>query len=167
MVRELQKKLGASERSACRAVSQPRSTQRYKAQQRSAEKKLCERMREQALRHPRFGYRRIAVLLRREGFKVNEKRVHRLWRKEGLKVPQKQHKRRRTKDGSSDHACHRHRAQRMNHVWTFDFCFDRTADNRPLKIFSVPLNLAPLRASCTAATASAAVWSFMSTAPRP
>jgi len=137
MVREVQKKLSVSERSACRATSQPRSTQRYTAQQRSAEKRLCERMRELALRHPRFGYRRIWALLRSEGFKVNEKRVHRLWRKEGLKVPQKQHKRGRNKDGSSDHACHRQRAQRMNHVWTFDFCFDRTADNRPLKIFSV------------------------------
>ena len=126
-----------SERSACRAVSQPRSTQRYKAQQRSAEKKLCERMRALALRHPRYGYRRIWALLRSEGFKVNVKRVHRLWRKEGLKVPQKQHKRRRIKDGSSDHACHRRRPERMNHVWTFDFCFDCTADNRPLKIFSV------------------------------
>ena len=126
-----------SERSACRAVDQPRSSQRYKAQQRSAEKKLCERMREQALRHPRYGYRKIGVLLRGEGFKVNDKRVHRLWRKEGLKVPQKQHKRGRIKDGSSDNPCHRRRAGHMNQVWSFDFCFDRTVDNRPLKIFSV------------------------------
>jgi transposase InsO family protein len=131
------KKLKVSERSACRATSQPRSTQRYKAQQRSGEKKLIDRMRELALRHPRYGYRRIAVLLCEEGFEVNRKRVHRLWRKEGLKVPQKQHKRGRIRDGSSDNACHRRRAVRRDQVWSFDFCFDRTVENRPLKIFSV------------------------------
>jgi putative transposase len=137
MVREAQKKLSVSERSACRATSQPRSTQRYKAQQCNGEKKLIERMRELALRHPRFGYRRIGVLLCGEGFEVNVKRVHRLWRREGLKVPQKQHKRGRVRDGSSENGCHRRRPERMNQVWSFDFCFDRTEENRPLKIFSV------------------------------
>jgi putative transposase len=138
MVVAVRKKLKASERSVCRAVSQPRSTQRYKAQQRNGEKKLCDRMRELALRHPRYGYRFIAALLREEGFKVNVKRVHRLWRQQGLKVPQKQQRRRRLGgDGSSDHACHRMKAVRMNQVWSFDFCQDRTVEGRPLKIFSV------------------------------
>jgi transposase InsO family protein len=117
-------------------MSQPRSTQRYKAQQRNGEKVLCDRMRELALRHPRYGYRLITALLRAEGFKVNRKRVHRLWRQEGLKVPQKQHKTRRL-SGSSDNGIQRRKAARMNQVWSFDFCHDRTADNRPLKIFSV------------------------------
>jgi putative transposase len=136
MVRDVQKKVKVSERSACRVLRQPRSTQRYKAQQRNGERELCERMRELALRHPRYGYRMITVLLREEGFKVNRKRVHRLWRKEGLKVPQKQHKKRRL-SGSSDNGIVRHRAQHPNHVWSFDFCHDRTADGKPLKIFSV------------------------------
>jgi transposase InsO family protein len=118
-------------------LSQPRSTQRYVAQQRNGEEALVGRMRELALRHPRFGYRRIAALLRREAWRVNEKRVHRLWRTEGLKVPKKQLKRRRMIDGSSANAAHRRRAERQNHVWSFDFCQDRTADGRPLKIFSV------------------------------
>jgi putative transposase len=141
-VRQVREKLDVSERAACRAVDQPRSTQRYRgrgsAQRRSAERALCERMRELALRHPRYGYRRMTALLRQEGFAVNRKRVHRLWRKEGLKVPrQKQHKRGRIHDGSSDNACHRRRAERVNQVWSFDFCHDLTADGRPLKIFSV------------------------------
>ena len=106
-------------------------------QRRNGEVKLSKRMRELALRHPRFGYRRITVLLRSEGWKVNRKRVHRLWRKEGLKVQQKQHKRGRLLDGSSDNACHRKRAERINHVWTFDFCHDRTSDGKDLKVFSV------------------------------
>jgi len=94
-------------------------------------------MRELALRWPRFGYRRIGALLTEEGFKVNRKRVHRLWKKEGLKVVKKQHKRGRIIDGSSANACHRRRAERINQVWSFDFCHDRTADGRALKIFSV------------------------------
>jgi len=130
-------KLNVSQRRACRALSQPRSTQRYVAQQRNGERVLVERMHELALRHPRYGYRRIAVLLRREGWRVNRKRVVRLWRKEGLKVQKKQLKRKRLVDGSSANAAHRRRAERANHVWSFDFCHDRTADGRALKIFSV------------------------------
>ena len=126
-----------SQRRACRAIGQPRSSQRYRAQQRNGEGVLCAAMRELALRHPRYGYRRVAALLAQQGWRVNRKRVHRLWRREGLKVPQKQHKRRRLLDGSSDKAAHRRRAERPNQVWSFDFCHDRTADGRGLKIFSV------------------------------
>lgn len=98
---------------------------------------MSARIRELALGHPRYGYRRVRALLGREGWEVNVKRVHRLWRKEGLRVVKKQQKRRRLLDGSSANACHRKRAERMNHVWSFDFCFDRTADGRALKVFSV------------------------------
>ena len=93
-------------------------------------------MRALALRHPRYGYRRVAALLRGEGFRVNVKRVHRLWRREGLKVPQKRRKRRRL-PGAGANACARRRAERVDDVWAFDFCFDRTSDGRPLKVFSV------------------------------
>ena len=57
---------------------------------------------ELALRYGRYGYRRIAALLRREGWEVNHKRVERLWRREGLKVPRRQPKRGRLwlSDGS-------------------------------------------------------------------
>ena len=95
------------------------------------------RMRELALRHPRYGYRRVAVLLAREGWHVNRKRVLRLWRIEGLKVRKKQRKRGRIVDGSSGNACHRKRPETMNQVWSFDFCHDRTADGQALKVFSV------------------------------
>ena len=43
-------------------------------------------------KHPRFGYRRLWALLRREGWQVNRKRVHRLWRQQGLRVPRKRRK---------------------------------------------------------------------------
>jgi transposase InsO family protein len=68
---------------------------------------LIERMRALARQRPRFGYRRIAVLLRREAWRASDTRVFRLWRQEGLKVPQKRRKRRRW--GSSENGCHRRR----------------------------------------------------------
>jgi putative transposase len=85
--------------------------------------------------HPRFGYRRIWALLRREGWRVNPKRVYRLWRREGLKVPRKVKKRRRL--GIKDNACIRRRAAARNHVWAWDFIHDRTADGRTLKWLTV------------------------------
>ena len=125
----------ASERRACQVLNQPRSTQRYVAQERDYERPLMDRMLSLARRHPRYGYRRIAALLRREGFRVNRKRVYRLWRKMGLKVPQKQRKRRRL--GHSGNGCVRHRASRIDHVWCYDFVSDQTVDGRTLKFLTV------------------------------
>src|SRR5262249_27366519 len=96
---------------------------------------LLVRMLELLREHPRFGYRRLWALLRREGFKVNRKRVYRLWRREGLKVPRNQKKRRRL--GSKDNACIRRRALARNHVWAWAFIPDGTEDGRPLKWLTV------------------------------
>ncbi len=75
------------------------------------------------------------ALLRREGWRVNHKRVERIWRQEGLKVPQKQPKRGRLwlKDGS----CVRFRSEHRNHVWTYDFVHERTHDGRALRLLTV------------------------------
>ena len=127
--------LGVSERRACRALGQPRSTQRYAGAGPGRDEALLVRVRELAREHPRYGCRRVTALLRREGWPVNRKRVHRLWRREGLKVPQVQRKRRRL--GSSENGCTRHRAERPNHVWSYDFVMDQTADGRRLKILPV------------------------------
>ena len=86
-------------------------------------------------RHPRYGYRRIWALLRREGWRINRKRVYRLWRRQGLKVPRKQRKKRRL--GTSANGCVRRRAESKDHVWAWDFIYDRTADGRSLKWLSV------------------------------
>lgn len=85
--------------------------------------------------HPRYGYRRIGALLKAEGWSVNRKRVHRLWRSEGLKVPQKRHKKRRL--GNSVNGITRRRAEHKDHVWCWDFIFDRTEDGRALKCLSI------------------------------
>ena len=74
-------------------------------------------------------------MLRREGWCVNAKRIQRLCRKEGLKVRQKRRKRRAV--GASTNACHLRRAERRDHVWTWDFAFDRTENGTTLKWLSI------------------------------
>ncbi len=85
--------------------------------------------------NPRYGYRRVWALLRREGWLVNKKRLYRLWREEGLKVPGKQRKRRRL--GDSENSCTRRRATHLNHVWSYDFVMDLTEDGRRLKMMPI------------------------------
>ena len=125
----------ASERRACQAVSQPRSTQRYQPWPRAEEVRLVKRMKQLSKKKPRYGYRRIGALLRTEGWKANRKRVHRLWRKEGLQVPARQHKRRRR--GNSEGGTQRRRATRRNQVWSYDFVMDQTDDGRRLKFLPI------------------------------
>ena len=120
-----------SERRACKALDQPRSTQRYVAKVKDDERAIVKRMHDLVRRWPRFGYRRIHALLRREGFRVNRKRVHRLWKREGFKVPQKQRKKRRL--GVSDNGIIRRRASSINDVWCWDFIHDRDEKGRPLR----------------------------------
>jgi putative transposase len=124
-----------SERRACRALGVPRSSQRYVGTEREREEELLLRVRALARENPRYGYRRIRALLKREGWSVNLKRVHRLWRREGLKVPQIQRKRRRL--GQSENGCTRRRSERPDHVWSYDFIHDQTSDGRGLKMLPV------------------------------
>lgn len=88
-----------------------------------------------ASRFGRYGYRRITALLRREGWLVNHKRVERLWRQEGLLVPAKQPKRGML--WLADGSFVRRRPEHPNHVWSYDFVFERTADGRALKLLTV------------------------------
>lgn len=99
------------------------------------EKRLVSRMHELVRRHPRYGYRRIWALLRRDGWRVNVKRIHRLWKREGLKVPRKQHKKRRL--GSSENGVGRRRAEHRDHVWCWDFIHDSDVGGRALKWLSI------------------------------
>ena len=99
---------------------------------------LLERMVVLSRENPRYGYRRVWALLRREGWLANKKRVHRLWREEGLKVPgAKQRKRLRLAEGASENGCIRKRAGHKDHVWSYDFVMDLTEDGRRLKMMPV------------------------------
>ena len=132
----VQKTFEISERRACQAIEQPRSTQRYSGKRAGIDSALSCRMSELSGENPRYGYRRVWALLRREGWEVNKKRVLRLWRERGLKVPRKQHKRRRLV-GSSENGCTRKRAEYPGHVWSYDFAMDSTEDGRRLKVMPV------------------------------
>ena len=134
-MRHVRRQLGYSERRVCKALSVPRSTVRYEARVGEFAKRLLSRMLELVRAHPRFGYRRIWALLRREGWGVNLKRVHRLWKLEGLRVPKKARKRRWI--GSSVNACDRHRATHRGHVWALDFAFDVTERGQQLKFLAI------------------------------
>ncbi len=90
-----------------------------------------------------FGYRRIASLLRAEGFRASASRVLRLWRREGLKLPVKKRKKRRL--GKSENVCHRQRAEHKGHVWAWDFVFDKTTSGSPLKWLSIGIAKVDLR----------------------
>jgi len=124
-------RLETSERRACASLGQPRSTQRYRGRRREADAELIRAMRRIARRETRAGYRSVARYLRREGWKVNIKRIHRLWKQEGLRVPAKTRKKRRL--GDSSNGARRMRAERINHVWSYDFVWDQTDGGRRLK----------------------------------
>jgi putative transposase len=79
--------LTISERRACRALGQHRSTQRKAPRGQEDEERLTADLSELARQYGRYGYRKIAALLRDAGWLVNDKRVERIWRREGLKVP--------------------------------------------------------------------------------
>ena len=124
-----------SERQACRALSVPRSTQRYEARVADDEPRLVTDLTRLATQYGRYGYRRITELLRWDGWLVNHKRVERIWHREGLKVPRRQPKRRRLWLG--DGSCVRLRPERPNHVWSYDFVEARTSDGRKLRFLNI------------------------------
>jgi putative transposase len=136
MVWQVSQNLKVSERRACKVLEQARATQRRKLSPSSDEKRLTNDIIALATKYGRYGYRRITALLNNEfGWQVNHKRVERIWRKEGLKVPKKQPKRKRLwlNDGSCIRLCPEYK----DHVWSYDFMIDRTADGRAFKILNI------------------------------
>jgi len=123
VVAEWRAAAGLSERRACRFLGVGRSSQRYQARRRQPAG-LRERLTELAAARPRWGYRRLWVLLRREGYAVNWKRVYRLYRAAGLAVKRRRRKRvavaRRPLPP----------ATRPNERWSMDFVHDRLINGR-------------------------------------
>ena len=124
-----------SERRACRTLGQHRSTQRKVPQGRADEQRPTDDIIELAGQYGRYGYRMETGLLNNAGWYVNHKRVERIWRREGLKVPQKQKKKGRL--WLNDGSCIRLRPERPNHVWSYDFVQDRTADGRVYRTLNI------------------------------
>lgn len=122
----------STQRKACLVLKQPRGSLRYRNGVRKDETKLVEQIHQLSKRYKRYGYRRIAQVLRREGWPVNRKRVHRLWKREGLQLPLRRPKRRQM--GS---ATNLKRAEKKNQIWTYDFAEDRTEKGNRVRILVV------------------------------
>jgi putative transposase len=117
-------------------LDQPRSSQRYVSAKAVKDTAVVQKMVALCRENPRYGYRRVWALLRREGWEVNKKRVQRLWREAGLKVPAgRERKRRRL--GTSENSCTRRRAEYIDHLWSYDFAMDTTEEGRRLKVMPV------------------------------
>src|SRR5262249_14947785 len=134
-IEQVRAQLHVSERRACAALGQHRSTQRKVPRGRADEERLTADIIELARQYGRYGYRKIAALLRQAGWTINDKRVERIWQREGLKVPHKQPKRSRL--WLADGSCIRLRPQQRNHVWSYDFVEDRTHDGRKYRMLNV------------------------------
>ncbi len=121
-----------SERRGCAAMRFDRSSHRYRGH-RSEQAPLRHRIKEIAAVRPRYGYRRIHVLLRREGWAINHKRVLRLYREEGLNLRTRRPRR---------HVSAAHRLERLaigapNEVWAMDFVSDALFNGKRLRALTV------------------------------
>ena len=124
---------GISERRACREIGMARSSVRYSAKANMANKELMGKIKILSETYPRFGYRRIAVMLEwKYGIQANAKRVYRLWARLGLQLPKKRPKRKRPGSDPITLA-----SQHKNHVWSYDFVSDRCTNGQKLKILAV------------------------------
>lgn len=123
-----------SQRRACALVAANRTTVQYEARPRTDDG-LAGRLAVLAQRHPRYGYRRVWALLRREGRMVNRKRVHRLWRTAQLQVPKRRRQRRRPVGVSA--STPPTQATHPGQVWTYDFVHDACLNGTKLKLLPV------------------------------
>jgi len=121
-----------SERRGCHLTGLNRKSHRYR-QRRKPERKLIGRIRQLAMKHPRFGYRRIWACLKREGIKINLKKLCRLWKQEKLSLPKKRPSKRRAKPNIGILP----KAEKVNQVWTYDFVFDQSLSGRSLKMMTL------------------------------
>ena len=123
-----------SGRQPCQILRLARATLWYRAGQRSdRQQQMVARLQALSAAHPRYGYRRIAALLRQEGWVAGKRQVQRLRRLEGLRVPPTKRKlaRRGRSTGLPTKATHR------GHVWTWDFIADATVRGGALRMLTV------------------------------
>ena len=130
LVRCTQETYDVSERRACCVFDVSRSTQRYKTIK--DDSILCTRLRDLAAQRGRFGYRRLHILLKREGWAMNIKKTYRIYRDEGLSV--RKRKGRKRAIGTRTPLP---QAQHINHIWSLDFMSDALEDGRRFRILGV------------------------------
>ncbi len=124
-----------SERRACRLIRLGRSTKRYSLR-RDEQTALRIRLKELAAARPRYGYLRLHILLLREGWHINKKRVYRLYRQEGLELRHKKPKKR-----ISALRVVAPRAKAPNECWSMDFVSDCLHDGRRFRALTIVDNV--------------------------
>jgi putative transposase len=120
-----------SERRACRLVGVARTSYRYRSQA-ADQTALRLHLRGLAATRVRYGYRRLHVLLRREGWRVNHKRIYRLYREEGLGIRVK----RRKKLASASRLLPSPATKPLER-WSLDFLTDGLADGRRFRVLTI------------------------------
>ena len=123
---------GLSERQACTLSGMRRKSYRYRVV-RVRDSSLAGRIRELAMKYPRYGYRRVWAMLVRAGELINRKRVYRLWRELKLALPKRRPRRPRAKPFIGIMP----KAEKMNQIWTYDFVFDESVSGRKLKMLTL------------------------------
>ena len=120
-----------SQRKAASLVRSAPSVLRYKSKRPACES-VRARLKELAQQRPRFGYRRLHVLLRREGIVINRKKTHRLYREEGLHLRPKRRRRITSSTRTAPEA-----ATSPNQIWTMDFVHDNLACGRAFRALNI------------------------------
>ena len=123
---------GLSQRRACTLIGIARSALGYRSRQAEKDAPVLKRMAELSAQYPRYGYRRIAVFLGRDGHAMSFERAYRLWRRAGLQVPRKRPRRRIAASRPRPMA-----PTGANQVWSYDFVFDWCANGQKLKCLTV------------------------------
>lgn len=124
--------LGLSQRAACRLVGCPRRTMQYRPLRALADKPLRDALREIATERPRFGWRRVQILLRRRHLTPNHKRLRRIYREEGLQVRPCRKRRVRYVRGNAPTV-----VTHANEEWGLDFMEDRLFPGRKIRLLTL------------------------------
>jgi transposase InsO family protein len=127
----LQKAFGISERRACAVVGADRKSMRYRSCK-PDDAALRGRLRELAGERRRFGYRRLHILLRRDGVRINRKKTQRLYREEGLTVRRRRGRKRATGTRAPAPVL-----ALPNQRWSLDFVHDQLATGRRFRVLNV------------------------------
>jgi putative transposase len=123
---------GLSQRHACGLIGIGRSALSYQARLPAKDAPVIAAMKMLSAQYPRYGYRRIRIFLRRQGFELGWSRTHRLWRQAGLSLPAKRPRRRIASNRPRTYT-----PIKANAVWAYDFVFDTTAQGQQIKCLTV------------------------------
>lgn len=127
----LQEQHGLSKRRCAHLVQTAPSVLRYQTR-RGGDGAIRERLKALAVERPRWGYRRLHILLRREGLLINRKKTHRLYREEKLHLRPKKRKRITSSTRGAPET-----AKAINDIWTMDFVHDNLADGRTFRTLNI------------------------------